>query len=429
MKADKSKHSKAKKSQPRRHYEGVESKKTIRHTCWEQMVNPILQQGAEPMSKTIMIGCDLHDRTMLLRVAVGKGKPVERSFSNDRLGRGLMLQWIDELKQQHHSDRVVFAYEASGLGYGFSDLLEAQGIECHVLSPNQLPKTPKSARQKTDSKDAQMLLEQLRGFILAGNKLPVVWIPPQRLRDDRELVRARIDTADDTTRIKLQILSMLKRFGIEKPSWYTSRWSKRFIAWLGEQAVELDPVVHPIMESLIDRLQLYRQEQAKLDKAISALSKQDRYRDACQELRKLPGVGLLVAMTFLTEMGDCERFSNRRQVAAYLGLCPASYESGEADDRKGRITRQGPSRLRKMLCQAAWTSIRDSEEIAADYRRIKGGRSGRTKKALVAIMRRLSVLMWHRVRDSGSSCELRGRGGPLSFASGAEAGDGMKVAA
>lgn len=359
-----------------------------------------------------MIGCDLHDRTMLLRLAVGKAEPFERGFSNDRLGRSLLLEFLDELKRKHRCKRIVFAYEASGQGYGLSDLLHQNGVECYVLSPNQLPKTPKSARQKTDSKDAQMLLEQLRGHVLAGNKLPVVWIPPQRLRDDRELVRARIDVADDTTRIKLQILSMLKRYGIEKPSWYTTRWPKRFVAWLGERAGELDAVVRPMLESLIERFELYRREQARLEKAIRLLSLEDRYRDACEGLRKLPGVGLLVAMSFLTELGDCTRFSNRREVAAYLGLCPSSFESGEADDRKGRITRQGPARLRKMLCQAAWTSIRDSEEVASDYYRIKSGKPGRTKKALVAIMRKLSILMWHRAKESGDFSELRGRGGP-----------------
>jgi transposase len=101
-----------------------------------------------------------------------------------------------------------------------SDFLEDKAIKCHVLSPTQLPKSAKSARQKTDAKDALMLLEQVRGFVLGGNRLPVVWTPPQRLRDDRELVRARIDTADAATRIKLQILSMLKRYGLEKPSNY-----------------------------------------------------------------------------------------------------------------------------------------------------------------------------------------------------------------
>ena len=103
-----------------------------------------------------------------------------------------------------------------------------------------------------------MLLEQLRGFVLAGNPLPVVWTPPQRLRDDRELVRARVDASDDTTRIKLQILSMLKRYEILKPCWYTARWSKRFVKWLRDTAAEMDPVVAPVLGSLIDRYELFR---------------------------------------------------------------------------------------------------------------------------------------------------------------------------
>jgi len=363
------------------------------------------------MSKVIMVGCDLHDRSMLIRFAVGQGDPQQASFSNERLGWGLLIQRLREVADQHQADRIVFAYEASGQGYGLCDFLHDQGVECHVLSPTHLPKTPKSAKQKTDAKDAQMLLEQVRGFVLAGNPLPVVWTPPQRLRDDRELVRARVDASDDTTRIKLQILSLLKRYGIRKPSWYSS-WTKRFVKWLREMAASLDEVVAPVLDSLLDRYELFRAEQNKLDKAIKKLSQADRYRAGCEELRKLPGVGLLTAMTFLTEMGDLERFKNRRQVAAYLGLCPSSFESGEANDRKGRITRQGPSRLRKMLCQAAWVAVIHCEQSSAAYHRIKGGKSNRTKKALVALMRRLAIKMWHRAVECGTPDELRGRGGP-----------------
>ena len=363
------------------------------------------------MSKVIMVGCDLHDDSGLIRFAVGDGKPEQASFSNERLGRELLVERLQCLAQQHGARRIVFVYEASGQGYGLSDFLHERGIECHVLSPTHLPKTAKSAKQKTDSKDAQMLLEQVRGFVLAGNPLPVVWNPPQRLRDDRELVRSRVDAADDITRIKLQIVSLLKRYEILKPSWYTSRWSQRFVKWLHERVSDLDPVVAPVLESLIDRYGLYLSEQHKLDKAIKKLSQADRYRDSCQELRKLPGVGLLTAMTFLTEMGDLERFHNRREVAAYLGLCPACFETGQANDRKGRITRQGPARLRKMLCQAAWVSLRD-EEVKQTYHRIKGGKANRTKKALVALMRRLGIKMWHRAKPCSRTIALRGRGGP-----------------
>lgn len=364
------------------------------------------------MSKVIMIGCDLHDRSMLLRYAVGTGEPQQRSYANNTDGRLHMIDRLKSLAEKHHADRIVFVYEASGQGYGLSDLLHDHGIECHVLSPTHLPKTPKSAKQKTDVRDAQMLLEQVRGFVLAGNSMPVVWTPSQRLRQDRELVRARVDVADETTRVKLKILSMLKRLGITKPTWYTTRWPKRFVKWLRKLAADMDLTLRAVLERLIDRYELYKQEQGKLDKAIVQLSKTNRYKYPCQELLTITGVGRLSAMTFLTEMGDLTRFHNRREVAAYLGLCPASYESGETNNRKGRITRQGPSRLRKMLCQSAWVSVIHSEKSAQDYHRIKQGQSSRTKKALVALMRKLAIKMWHRALSCGVDSELMGRGGP-----------------
>jgi transposase len=364
------------------------------------------------MSKIIMVGCDLHDRSMLIRYSFDTGNPEQASFLNTTAGRDKMLNHLLRVAEHHGAQRIVFAYEASGQGFGLSDLLEENNIECHVLSPTHLPKTCKSAKNKTDEKDAQMLLEQVRGHVLAGNPLPVVWTPPQRLRDDRELIRARIDAADEMTRTKLKILSMLKRREIVKPEIYRPQWSKAFVAWLRQVASGLDPAVAPVLDSLVTRYETYSQEQIRLDEAIRQLSQTPRYKAAHEAIRTIPGVGLLTAMTFLTEMGDLNRFHNRREVAAYLGLSPAAYESGEASDRKGRITRQGPSRLRKMLCQSAWIAVRYCQQTAACYMRIKQGQSKRTKKALVALMRRQALLMWHRAKAAGVHVELKGRGGP-----------------
>ncbi len=365
------------------------------------------------MSNVIMIGCDLHDRNMLLRYAVGTGEPQQLAYDNDSSGRRRMIGRLKSLAQKNNSGRIVFAYEASGLGHGLSDQLHNEGIECYVLSPTHLPKTPKSARLKTDAKDAQMLLEQLRGFVLAGNDLPVVWTPPQRLRDDRELVRARIDVADELTRVKLKITTLFKAREIKITSPSKCRWTKVFVAWIRDEVIPgLDQFVGVKLKLLLDRFEMYRKEQAELDKALGRLSKEPRYRVACAEIRKLPGVGLLVAMSFLTEMGDLNRFSNRRQVAAYMGLCPSSNESGQKNDRKGRITRQGPARLRKVLCQAAWVSVNRCEDAAAEYHRIKQNQKNRSKKALVAMMRKLGIKMWHRALACGVPAELKGRDRP-----------------
>ena len=365
------------------------------------------------MSQVIMIGCDLHDRNMLLRYAVGTGEPQQLAYDNDAAGRRRMIARLKSLAQKNGADRIVFAYEASGLGHGLSDQLHSEDIECYVLSPAHLPKTPKRARLKTDANDAQMLLEQVRGFVLAGNDLPVVWTPPQRLRDDRELVRARVDVADELTRVKLKITTLFKVREIKITSPTKCLWTKAFVGWIRDDIIpSLDLVVGTKLDLLLNRFEMYRKEQAELDKALSKLSKESRYKVPCAELRKLPGVGLLVAMTFLTEMGDLTRFDNRRQVAAYLGLCPSSNESGEKSDRKGRITRQGPARLRKMLCQAAWVSVIRCEEAADVYHRIKQNQKSRSKKALVAMMRKLGIKMWHRAVACGVSTELVGRDRP-----------------
>ena len=365
------------------------------------------------MSKVTMIGCDLHDRTILLRVAVGRSKPFQLEFFNTSKDRCKMITALRKTASTQGDGRIVFAYEASGLGHGLSDQLNAAGIECHVLSPNQLPKTPKSAKFKTDAKDAQMLLEQVRGFVLAGNSMPVVWTPPKQLRADRELVRGRVDVADEITRVKLKLKSFMKLNQLSYASPTTTLWTKAHLRRIRNTMLSsMDFSLATKLRVLVDRLEYYQVEMQELDKALKELSKTARYKAPCVCLRRLKGVGLLVAMTFLTEMGDVNRFNNRREIAAYLGLCPASYESGETDNRKGRITRQGPARLRKMLCQAAWVSIQHCEVTALAYHRIRQDQKKRTKKALVALMRKLAIRMWHTAMEVGVSSELEGRGGP-----------------
>ena len=113
-------------------------------------------------------------------------------------------------------------------------------------------------------------------------------------------------------------------------------------------------------------------------RAVERLARQPRYEEVVKELTREMGVGTLTAMVFLTEMGDLARFHNRRQIGAYLGVVPSCWESGEERDRKGHITHQGPWRVRKVLCQAAWTALRLDPETRAYGARL--GRRGKPRK-------------------------------------------------
>ena len=133
-----------------------------------------------------------------------------------------------------------------------------------------------------------------------------------------------------------------------------------------------------------------------LEAEVEELSRDERYVRAVRNMTELDGVGILTAMTFLLELGDVRRFDNRRQLASYLGLVPTSYESGDDDDHKGHITRMGPARVRKVLNQAAWTIVRLDPLWKARYGPLAERRGA--LKAIVAIMRKLGIELWHRAQ-------------------------------
>jgi len=353
----------------------------------------------------ICVGTDVHDRWLVSKVALGLNPPERLSFGNTPAGRRLMIEELEKRSRAAGGAEVVVAYEASGQGFGLCDELTAAGIRCHVLAPTRIARSPRHKRDKSDDRDAEQLLALVRAHVLAGNELPAVWVPDPQTRDDRELVRMRLDTAGKLTRIKTQIRCLLKRNQVVRPEGLGEGWTHEYRAWLealsgGGLAAgpALGPGGREALGSLLRQLESLEGEIARLDGAVAALSRTPRYARAVRELDGLTGVGVLTAMVFLAEMGDLNRFQNRRQVACYLGLVPSKAESGESDDRKGHITRQGSGRVRKVLCQASWARIGHDPHSTACYDRIVRKNPKHKKIAVVALMRRLAIVMWHKAQ-------------------------------
>jgi transposase len=345
-----------------------------------------------------MVGCDLHDKTMLLKVAQGREVAEKLLRPNTPAGRQAMIAWLRERARRAGGAEVIFAYEASGQGFGLYDELTDAGFKCHVLAPTKMKRSPSQQKQKTDEKDADDILDLLRAHVLAGNALPDVWIPAAATRDDRELLRARSDVAYKLSGVKSQIKGLLKRNRAERPATLGKGWTKSYRTWLRGLALPASPLgasTRMALESLLRQLQALEDETEKLDEGLAQLAQSPRYRRVVYALLRIRGVGLLTALVFLTEIGDLSRFRNRRQLAAFLGLAPSSRESGDRSDCKGHITRQGPSRVRRVLCQAAWSSVRGEGPEQAAYQRIVTRNPRRKKVAVVASMRRLAIRMWH----------------------------------
>ena len=105
-------------------------------------------------------------------------------------------------------------------------------------------------------------------------------------------------------------------------------------------------------------------------------------------MTSIPGIGVLIAMELLTELGEVTRFRRADKLSAYVGLTPSQYSSGDRI-RLGHITRSGKAALRGLLVEAAWVAVRRDRRLAETFERIKLN-AGSTR-AIVGIARRLLV--------------------------------------
>lgn len=346
------------------------------------------------MAHCIMVGCDLHDKTMMLKIAADQDRPGLRSWVTTASGRRAMIADLQRRAEQAGATRIVFAFEACGFGFRLHDELTAHGIEAYVLAPSKIARSARQRKRKTDERDAQLLLDRVRAYVLAGVEMPSVWVPDLGTRDDRELVRTRLAVAEDAAAVQARIRWLLKRNGMESAP--AKPWTVPYGRWLRELPHRVLPNgASAALASLLRSVEWLWAETERLDAEVLALSETPRYASWVAALRRHKGVGVLTAMVYLTEMGDLRRFANRQQVGSFLGLVPSSFETGAHADRKGHITRQGPSRVRKVLCQAVWSRLRCVASERRAYDRIVQRNPKHKKIAVVARMRTLAITLWH----------------------------------
>lgn len=352
------------------------------------------------MVKHIFVGIDLGDKNSVARIAVDLGKSERFGFVNNRRGRGRLFEEVKR-RGEEASGVIVMAYEASACGYVLHDEAEAIGIKCWVLAPTKMEKSVEQRGHKNDDRDADDLVEKLRGHVLAGNRLPTVWVPDAQTRDDRELIRMRLELADKQTQLKAQIQMLQKRHGLEKPSGLGAGWTVGYRRWLQEltESERFGWGMRQALTSLLRQLGSIETELKRMQESVEQLAGESRHKPIVNELTQECGVGLLTAMVYRTEIGYAGRFRRGRQVGKFVGLTPKSHESGQQNDRKGHISRQGPPRLRKMLCQASWSHVCHDRRAQRIYQQLVLRNPKKKKIAIVAVMRRLAVRLWHRMRQ------------------------------
>jgi transposase len=241
----------------------------------------------------------------------------------------------------------------------------------------------KRSRSKTDQKDAFHLAEQL-----SHGHLPEVQLPDRTVRDLRSYQSARVALIEERTRLKNRIHAAFLMHGI-----VTARRdleSQKGGARLRGESQQY--VGYPEMELVgmhLDRIDEIERRAKGID---------ERMRRCATGLTDLPrllevqGIGVLLGMTILAEVGDFRRFGTATKLSSYAGLVPSTRRSA-GWTRAGR-TGYGRKRLRTALVQAVRTlTVHDpSNPLAVHYRLLRARRG--PGRATVATARKLLEILW-----------------------------------
>jgi transposase len=209
----------------------------------------------------------------------------------------------------------------------------------------------------------------------------------------RMLLLARSRLVSQRQTIANTIRGLLKTFGL-----VIARGSGGLFAVRVREQMNGNPVVTAIIEPLLIVWQALREQVAVLDKQIMARAKTD---PVTRRLMTIPGVGVIVALTYTAVIDDPARFRRSATVGAYLGLTPRRYQSGEVD-HGGRISKCGDGFLRSYLFEAATVLLQRQTRASAlkAWGLALAKRIG-TRRAKVAVARKLAVVM-HRIWIDGS---------------------------
>jgi transposase len=233
-------------------------------------------------------------------------------------------------------------------------------------------------KQKTDRRDAELLLQLLR-----EQRFPRLWVPSPEQRDERQLLLHRHKLVGMRRQIKNQLQHLALNQGVQQKRklWSAAGRERleqlRLTGWTGQRRDEL--------LSLLDDLE---PRIAKLDQAAREAAGQHA---VARLLQTHPGVGPITALAYALTLGEVERFAHSRQVVSYLGLNPSEHSSG-GRQRLGSISKQGNPMLRRLLVEAGQSAARLVPELQRAYQRLKHRKHSSVAKVMVA--RKLAVRLY-----------------------------------
>jgi transposase len=334
-----------------------------------------VEQVANTKPQSIKLGLDVHaDTIVVVRILDHSAPQPAQKFTPAKFG-----EWVKT--QVAQAGEVHSCYEAGPFGYVLHRHLVALGVQNLVVQPVCLDERHTGVNH--DKSDAKELALRLDRYV-SGNThaLATVRVPTPAEEQKRIASRQREQLKREVQRVAAQGRSLLLTQGHrEKKGWWEDR------RW--EQLRFKVPVW------LVERLEVFRRLLAVLTAELEAAT---AVLEAAAPAARPKGLGGLTFEVVQREVGDWNRFQNRRQVGSYTGLCGGVSSSGKSH-RLLPITKHGNVRLRTALIELAWRLVlwqHDCKLVKRWWPVIGNPKATRAarKKAIVAMARQMAVDLW-----------------------------------
>ena len=327
------------------------------------------------LGQEIYVGIDVHKKQW--NVFIMSGLKEHKGFAQPPRAVDL----ANYLRTNFPGATYYSVYEAGFCGFWpHRDLLK-EGINNIVVNPSDVPGMDKEKKNKSDKVDCRKLCRGLRNGDLKG-----IFVPDRVILEDRELVRLRAKLVRDIRRCKCRIKGMLNFYGIETGS---SGWSKAFIKRLKE--LEFNTASGTFaFRTIIQELEHISDLKRQIATQLRSLIKHERYADPIKLLFTIPGIGLITAITFLTEIGDTSRFKKLDQLCNYIGLVPSIYSSGDTL-HVGGLTPRKNTHILTLLIESAWTAVGKDPALMQTYHNLCTRM--KSQEAIIRIARKLVARM------------------------------------
>jgi transposase len=318
-------------------------------------------------------GIDLHQKETEICVVDDGGLVVERArIPTNR--KALHRRF-------HGQPPMKVVMEAGGSSPWVSRLIDSLGHDVVVCAPRRVRLIAEST-MKTDEIDAEVLARLVRvdeGF------LGRVTHRSESAQLQRALMTARTALVHARSKWVHSVRGILRGFGYRVPTGTTSRFHERCAQ------VEMPDELRSVVQPLLTQIEQISAEIQALDERLESTAAS---HPIVQHLNTVPGVGTIVALYFIFSIDDPDRFQRSRDVAAFFGLRPIFRGSGDVS-HYGRITKEGDPEMRRLLIQAAHGMINSRKPCALQQWALALAARRGKKKALVALARKLAVLLHH----------------------------------